>query len=100
MRGGNDADKVYLYLADYSHVINNTTSDATPALLIGGISYGPSGYFLQDGGSQTDKGFTWFNGEILDAGETVGTPIYRRNIEQILGYDPLPGYLPPPPLVP
>ena len=90
MRGGNDADKVYLYLDDNNDIVWVPDAPALVPFPIGGVTYGPSGFFLQDGGSQTDKGFTRYNGDVLLAGETAGTPIYRRNIETILSVDPIP----------
>jgi hypothetical protein len=87
MRGGNGADKVYLYLNDNRGI---TWAEPLAAIIGPGVSYGPTGFFLQDGGTQTDKGFTKYNGNILLAGQTTGTPIYRRNIETILSVDPYP----------
>jgi len=90
MRGGNDNDKLYLVLNDYSHSVTNVAGVKTlsPIQIGYGITYGSAGYFLQDGGTQTDTAFTQFNGLILGPGDPSYTPIRRRNMESILINDP------------
>jgi hypothetical protein len=89
-RGGNNDDKVYLVLDDYSHAI--TWVSGKPKLsLVGsgyGVDYGVANYFLQDGGSGKDNAFTEFNNTILGPGDPSWSPIRRRNFENILLSDP------------